>query len=598
MLQLETAAEEGKEAMQVEEDARRKKREAEAKSSAQAVCTKYWKHCSGWMIRKSDSPEDKYTKRGLTPVCIMIGIFVAFLLARNRLSKGWFNLVSLVAILSGFLSFLIRGYFGLDMKLSVDILMSVSATAIMMNDAVTASELRARSWPINVIILDFALVFNAPRTIPYVLGLTLTYLLLEKSEEGLRWGMYDFVGSESPPACSCVDPPCARGADTIVTSYAIACITLVTDFYLTRGFATKLRRQLRRVEASVEVAGEVASALARYDVELAEKAIADGQSELPINLVRSYRTLLRNLSRYKLYLPQSCLVEQMSTSSDDDEFVGPGEQINHSDPISSGSPKAASMADTMSVLSDATSVIMYPEPSSTFQQATKPRKRRVSLAVSNMVGYSRRFVEFLSDEHGTWVGHDVAQWCNAVSENGGVVDLIGGDRRHASFNARRQCMTHGTCAVTVLFSRMGQSSDMEWSGCVVTGQVSCGDFGSATVLRFMVLGPVASSLYPMERLAAKWRIPALVDMATYTEASETWGGTLLGAVIILKRSSRALAIYSMSVQTMPGREEQNERTMMKISMKVDSIAEMPAEAPEGLQSWGVWLVSDVGLEDA
>eukprot|EP00756_Hemistasia_phaeocysticola_P036393 Hpha_TRINITY_DN16640_c1_g1::TRINITY_DN16640_c1_g1_i2::g.183719::m.183719 len=64
--------------------------------------------------------------------------------------------------------------------------------------------------------------------------------------------------------------------------------------------------QLRRVEASVDVAGVVAAALARYDVDTAQRAI-EGGDDLPVELADSYRVLLANLRSYRVYLPEIIL---------------------------------------------------------------------------------------------------------------------------------------------------------------------------------------------------------------------------------------------------------------------------------------------------
>eukprot|EP00756_Hemistasia_phaeocysticola_P020367 Hpha_TRINITY_DN15716_c1_g1::TRINITY_DN15716_c1_g1_i1::g.37684::m.37684 len=79
------------------------------------------------------------------------------------------------------------------------------------------------------------------------------------------------------------------------------------------------------------------------------------------------------------------------------------------------------------------------------------------------------------------------------------------------------------------------------------GQAICGDFGSASVLRFMVLGAVSSSLHPLERIAAQWRTQVLADDEAYSSSCYNWAGQLLGAVFMPKRRSGApLRLYSMT----------------------------------------------------
>eukprot|EP00756_Hemistasia_phaeocysticola_P033923 Hpha_TRINITY_DN16493_c4_g1::TRINITY_DN16493_c4_g1_i1::g.159817::m.159817 len=72
-----------------------------------------------------------------------------------------------------------------------------------------------------------------------------------------------------------------------------------------------MRLQVRRVEASVDVAAVVAAALARYDVDEAEQAI-DKDEHLPHELAESYRRLVSNLRGYRAYLPHSCLVHEVT----------------------------------------------------------------------------------------------------------------------------------------------------------------------------------------------------------------------------------------------------------------------------------------------
>eukprot|EP00756_Hemistasia_phaeocysticola_P019718 Hpha_TRINITY_DN15679_c3_g3::TRINITY_DN15679_c3_g3_i1::g.97369::m.97369 len=141
----------------------------------------------------------------------------------------------------------------------------------------------------------------------------------------------------------------------------------------------------------------------------------------------------------------------------------------------------------------------------------RPSSKRVSLAAGNMVGY---LVSMGLDRpsHRQWITDDVEQWCAAVAASGGVVDIISGDRRYATFNARRQCHRHACAAVEVLSSR-GRLEEFEsWTGCVVSGPAVCGSFGCAETMRFMVLGAVAASLHPFERLAARWVTRVLTDV--------------------------------------------------------------------------------------
>eukprot|EP00756_Hemistasia_phaeocysticola_P018219 Hpha_TRINITY_DN15582_c3_g4::TRINITY_DN15582_c3_g4_i1::g.105366::m.105366 len=84
------------------------------------------------------------------------------------------------------------------------------------------------------------------------------------------------------------------------------CVVFLGDFYFTNGFASGMMLQLRRVGAAVDVAGVVAAALARYDVNAAQKAIEDGE-DLPVELRTPLEQIVRNLRAYRGYLPDLLL---------------------------------------------------------------------------------------------------------------------------------------------------------------------------------------------------------------------------------------------------------------------------------------------------
>eukprot|EP00756_Hemistasia_phaeocysticola_P062531 Hpha_TRINITY_DN5970_c0_g1::TRINITY_DN5970_c0_g1_i1::g.147210::m.147210 len=261
--------------------------------------------CSAWIMRESDTPEDSRIKRLATPVILSLFPFLIFLLlAAYARNPNTTSVTSLALFAVSFLQFLIRGCMGLSMRVSMDLFIGIAVVATMLLDAWKASELDNRTWSFSVLFLDAALVFNTPRTMPLVLAVTLVYLFVERLESGIRFGMYDVITSRTPPPCDCAKPPCATGFENIVITWPAFAIVLLVDFHLTRGFATDLRCQLRRGKASVEVAAEIAAALARYDVDAASNAITRGVSEdLPEELTDSYRLLLGNLLLYRPYLP-------------------------------------------------------------------------------------------------------------------------------------------------------------------------------------------------------------------------------------------------------------------------------------------------------
>jgi len=163
---------------------------------------------------------------------------------------------------------------------------------------------------------------------------------------------------------------------------------------------------------------------------------------------------------------------------------------------------------------------------------------KVSLAASNVVGYLS--MSLAGEQHKLWMAVDVERWYRAVASVRGVVDLISGDRRYASFNARRSCARHSDAAIGVLFDR---ESSSQRTGCAMTGRAVCGNFGSAGVQRFMVLGAVASSLHTFERIAAAWNIRVLVEGETCATEMNTWNARLIAGLFLPKREPATVLAY-------------------------------------------------------
>eukprot|EP00756_Hemistasia_phaeocysticola_P038514 Hpha_TRINITY_DN16763_c4_g9::TRINITY_DN16763_c4_g9_i1::g.79613::m.79613 len=278
---------------------------------------KCFRICSAWIMRASDTAEDAHIKRIGTPVAmVMVPVFSYMMLGEWDWGRDVSPMrVGIVCYLAALVQFFVRGCLGMRMKVSVEILIGLGFVACILHDMVLASELSGRVWSGVIILLDLTLVFNTPRTM-VILPLTLAYLLLDNFERALRFGFYDAVASETPDVCKCANPPCALGADNILTGWSVAVFVLLADFHFTRGFAIDLRYQLRRVKAAVDVAAEVTAALARYDVDGAESAIAKGK-ELPEELAKSFVQLVGNLSSYKAYLPDSCLLPRDAHLYDD-----------------------------------------------------------------------------------------------------------------------------------------------------------------------------------------------------------------------------------------------------------------------------------------
>eukprot|EP00756_Hemistasia_phaeocysticola_P033387 Hpha_TRINITY_DN16462_c5_g1::TRINITY_DN16462_c5_g1_i2::g.161945::m.161945 len=424
-------------------------------------CGSCWRKCSECFMREDDTVEDVHIKRVMIPLSLwLFGIVFVFMIG-NAAGEDYLLTGILVSSTCMNLMLPIGGALGKRMGPLLDCFLLFNAINNVVNDAMEAATMQPRTWPLVVMLLDTALVFERYRTIPAIILITLSWFCVEFVTGGYRVGLYDAIqdATQVPPqtsACDCAHPPCARGWEEALGTLLIYSVVLLTDLYLTRGFATDLRVQLRRVKSSVEVAAEVTASLAKYDVDSAEKAINSG-SDLPQELTCSLLQLVFNLKSYKAYLPHSCLVgnteavdDAQNSSDQSGGLPSPisAQKEDHDPEKGDGSGESGSSAISGSTRGSVTSYGSYGRaqskhslvPEKHVNLKAAPRRARVSLAVGNMIGYLSG--DLAGQPNSMWISRDVARWCSTVAEVKGVVDLIGGDRRYASFNARQVCGDH------------------------------------------------------------------------------------------------------------------------------------------------------------
>eukprot|EP00756_Hemistasia_phaeocysticola_P020371 Hpha_TRINITY_DN15716_c2_g1::TRINITY_DN15716_c2_g1_i2::g.37697::m.37697 len=338
-------------------------------------------------------------------------------------------------------------------------------------------------------------------------------------------------------------------------------------------------KKLTVMQVTVLVSQKVASSLAHYEVEEAEAVVREEGAALPDQLKVSFARLLANLKAYKPYLPHSCLMQL----HDRTELFVPSPTNRASRRPTNAVSDSTSLSGTQSgLICDArgqsalvstqsgrgsllTPLSEGSHSSSKLASSTVKaivRKTRVSLVESNIVGYLKAHPDPSGVVHTDWMASDVEQWAVSVIDGRGLVQTVSGDRRSASFNARSPCGGHASAAVAVAFGR-GSDTEVVSNG-VVTGQAVCGDFGSTSMLRFMVLGKAVCSLYPLERIAAKWRTKALADGEAYSSACYTWDGELKGAVLMAKRGDRPVRLYNMTTRREKKAGEKPEEWMYQL----------------------------------
>eukprot|EP00756_Hemistasia_phaeocysticola_P054000 Hpha_TRINITY_DN29948_c0_g1::TRINITY_DN29948_c0_g1_i1::g.131809::m.131809/K02058/ABC.SS.S; simple sugar transport system substrate-binding protein len=181
-----------------------------------------------------------------------------------------------------------------------------------------------------------------------------------------------------------------------------------------------------------------------------------------------------------------------------------------------------------------------------------PATARVTLVCSHRAG----FLGMLRGKQATtvakWLFESVQRWGTTVTRSKGVVDLMVGDQRQATFNAVLPCPSHAIAGLRVLHASSQDNGNagenLPFSSAAVTGPALCGDFGSSSMLRFMVLGGAASALLPLARLAALWRLEILLDAQCQSDAVFSYDLKMLGAVLYAKRSDTPVPVYLLTGQ--------------------------------------------------
>ena len=206
----------------------------------------------------------------------------------------------------------------LTTRLVVGILYLVTSGILMWD--LHARTISSSRWPLLVLIIDMLLVMQVPTQ--YSLGLVcfvVMWLLMLGAEEGFRYGLLDLPGL-SPQGgeygrhdlksreCSCEDMPCAVGFPPPLLISAVS--VFVMDFIITRGFAREVLKEQASMEQTVNAVQEVASLLARYDVEGVARMLKMREAELPEQMYETLQTMERNLRRYRPYLPAALFEEE------------------------------------------------------------------------------------------------------------------------------------------------------------------------------------------------------------------------------------------------------------------------------------------------
>eukprot|EP00756_Hemistasia_phaeocysticola_P026888 Hpha_TRINITY_DN16088_c7_g2::TRINITY_DN16088_c7_g2_i3::g.121594::m.121594 len=228
-----------------------------------------------WLVRPGDTLDEGRIKTLMFPFALFLFLFAAgdilFTYLGEHIGEVMTRIIGIACImfanalfLAGVLPNVVSAPYLLDAWLVIS---TAGLCAVDLGDAALSSGFR--SWTLIVLLLDCALLFKREHIARCIIIFVLFYYTIVQTESVLRFGLYDvgYWGSAGveDSYCNCASPPCRRTPVDAFFGLVAVCIVLLGDFQFTRKFATGMRLQLRRVEASVDVAGVIADALARYD---------------------------------------------------------------------------------------------------------------------------------------------------------------------------------------------------------------------------------------------------------------------------------------------------------------------------------------------
>eukprot|EP01062_Namystynia_karyoxenos_P009963 TRINITY_DN13529_c0_g1_i1.p1 TRINITY_DN13529_c0_g1~~TRINITY_DN13529_c0_g1_i1.p1 ORF type:complete len:699 (+),score=129.14 TRINITY_DN13529_c0_g1_i1:66-2099(+) len=399
------------------------------------------------------------------------------------------------------------------------------------------------SWTLEVLIMDGLLAFGAPFGVSrLLLSLTVLWLVLRSLQESYDYGLWSPIlahsGRYEPYMCPRKDPSLGLSAMLFRVS------VFVFDYRITRGFATTMMSQYESMKASQSVTEALAVLLSQYQVEEAQAAVEGTEGDqIPPPLREAFRTLLINLQTYKPYLPQHCLPNAASetsgsrlpTDSDEDSALSTikstgGSQLSSPRGRATSHNAVEARASANSTSTPIEAALSPPTGSLSLARGAvraAPIVVKISILCTNRRGFlhyvqARGAVAVQQLEH-----RDVDRFSQLVSSHKGVVDTLNGDHFRSSFNAARQCASHRLYAAraAAACSQLNEpriSDSRLRTSAVCCGNCLVGDFGSATIVRYMIIGSPANAIGPIERLAAAWRAKVLVDGAVHADVAQTW----------------------------------------------------------------------------
>eukprot|EP01065_Artemidia_motanka_P014828 TRINITY_DN1865_c3_g2_i1.p1 TRINITY_DN1865_c3_g2~~TRINITY_DN1865_c3_g2_i1.p1 ORF type:complete len:630 (+),score=81.57 TRINITY_DN1865_c3_g2_i1:174-1892(+) len=398
---------------------------------------------------------------------------------------------------------------------------------------------------LNVLALDILLLCNGSEKVTMgIVTLTCVSIVIRSVLE-----------QENIRGVECFGGPSRFSIDYFVfmsVMMAVRLLVLLVDFRFTRGFARSMREQKAMVDASIRISELAAVQLSLYETEHTRTLLEGPDGErLPPKLRAALLQLVTNLAGYRPYLPQSCLAGYTDEAEDRFTVSTPEDQLRESRP---SADSVSSCSSGLRRMSD-DSQLSVQSRARAGPSAQETRQRRVSLVAVNTKNFLRitrsitHVAPFLHSEVDAFVGE--------IAAERGVVDSVSGDHMFGSFNASRICTTHKFSAARVAWGMTKWHRGETPSGrrhpkrtaCACGGSAVCGDFGTAEMRRFMLLGSAVNTLLCLERVAAQMEM-VLVDevIGADPDVTSNFFTALVERLFYAKRGTPFLVWYLSAKQ--------------------------------------------------
>eukprot|EP01065_Artemidia_motanka_P044998 TRINITY_DN6505_c2_g1_i2.p1 TRINITY_DN6505_c2_g1~~TRINITY_DN6505_c2_g1_i2.p1 ORF type:complete len:644 (+),score=186.99 TRINITY_DN6505_c2_g1_i2:80-1933(+) len=482
-----------------------------------------------WVLLPSDDPDEVFMKVLTVALVVIVFMTVAVLsIVEPDFDVSDPNHIGYVVaslLAAATYAALCCGY---SVKNVLEIVLSLFLSVVAMSDYSRLAHMEERAWVLVIPMIDVALIVQAREgVINGMVAATVGWFTLVSMDEILGQHVLQLGVEGVPQPCLCDDPPCQRAARTVVRTNVFVAAVFIVDFWITRRFSRNMRSQMNVVREAIGLAEKVASSLSRYEVEEAQAVIDAGDgAALPAELRQSYHMLCSNLKAYRPYLPQSVFaLDESERTVRDVDCSSTSTDVPHT-PARHGwlahGAGTGNLEREDSALTSESARTRAPE-----QLGRDPRKRPVALVCVNHISFLRMVHTAALPVLVEWMRDRFETATEASARRKGVIDLVAGDHFFLSFNAVHHCALHKDKAVDAAHHMTSKSAqavvpELATTSAVTAGQVTCGDFGTDSLKRFLIIGSAPSWLVMLERVACVIGCSVLADSAVQCETSVGW----------------------------------------------------------------------------